>query len=90
MIEVPTQLTSMNFKIDKAERARFDEIARSLGLSTSAALKVLVKAFNDAGGFPFDLRTRAVDFDDPRILHTRVVDGVLVMPDAWRDEDDDD
>lgn len=84
------QITSLNLKIDKGERDRFASIAKSLGMTSSSVLKVFIKAFNDAGGFPFDLRVRKVNFEDPRVLKTRVSNGVLIMPDAWRDEDDDD
>lgn len=84
------QATSLNLKIDKEERDRFTAIAQSLGMSNSAVLKVFIKAFNDAGGFPFELRVRTINPDDPRILRTRMENGVLVMPAAWRDDDDDD
>lgn len=85
-----TQTTSLNLKISKDERDRFAATAEGLGLTSSAALKVFVRAFNEAGGFPFELRVRRVNFDDPRILKTRVAGGTVIMPDAWRDEDDDD
>lgn len=84
------QTTSLNLKISKDERDRFAAISESLGMTSSAALKVLVHAFNEAGGFPFELRARRVNFDNPMILRTKVKDGVIVMPDEWRDDDDDD
>lgn len=83
-------VTSLNLKVEKSTRDEFASTARSLGMTSSAALKVLVTAFIESGGFPFELRTHRIDHDNPDLIRPEVRDGLVVMPTSWRDEDDDD
>ena len=46
--------------------------------------------FNQCKGFPFDVRLQPrINFDNSDIAVAEVSDGRLVVPAAWRDEDDD-
>jgi DNA-damage-inducible protein J len=47
---------SLNTKIDSDDKKLFVETAQNLGLSPSNAIRVFVRAFNEWGGFPFDVR----------------------------------
>ncbi|GHV05840.1 hypothetical protein AGMMS50229_09570 [Campylobacterota bacterium] len=44
----------LNTRIDRDEKKLFTQIAKSLGTTPATALKKLVRAFIDQGGFPFD------------------------------------
>ena len=58
-------MATMSIRVDDALKSGFDEIARSIGLSTSAAVTVMMKRFVDERGFPFDVKApRYVDFAD--------------------------
>jgi len=71
---------SLNTKIDLQEKRDFQ----------SAAIKVFVRMFNQCKGFPFDVRLQPrINFDNSDIAVAEVSDGRLVVPAAWRDEDDD-
>ena len=75
---------SLNTKIDLQANAE------ALGMTPSAAIKVFVRMFNQCKGFPFDVRLQPrINFDNSDIAVAEVSDGRLVVPAAWRDEDDD-
>ena len=82
--------TSLNTKIDLQEKRDFQANAEALGMTPSAAIKVFVRMFNQCKGFPFDVRLQPrINFDNSDIAVGEVSDGRLVVPAAWRDEDDD-
>lgn len=88
-----TALASLNMKLPLEDKIAFTQIAETLGLPSSIALKVLVKRFIEAGGFPFDVRLkpRSIDWNDPNLIHTYTdKNGNLIMPTSWRDGDNDD
>ncbi|MBS5245492.1 MAG: type II toxin-antitoxin system RelB/DinJ family antitoxin [Actinomyces graevenitzii] len=81
---------SLNTKIDLQEKLDFQANAEALGMTPSAAIKVFVRMFNQCKGFPFDVRLQPrINFDNSDIAVAEVSDGRLVIPAAWRDEDDD-
>lgn len=47
---------TLSTKISLEDKEAFDDIASSLGMSSSTVLKVFVKKFNATGGFPFEVR----------------------------------
>lgn len=55
-----TSMTSLNTKLSVEEKEEFVRTTAALGLTTSSAIKVFVRMFNECGGFPFDVR-RPVD-----------------------------
>lgn len=55
-----TTMTSLNTKLSVEEKEEFMRTTAALGLTTSSAIKVFVRMFNECGGFPFDVR-RPVD-----------------------------
>ena len=52
-----TETVSFNTKLPLAEKERFNEIAEELGMTSASAMRVLVRKFNEYGGFPFEVRT---------------------------------
>lgn len=83
-------VTTLTLKLEKGEKREFSEISSSLGMSPTAALKVLIRAFNRAGGFPFDVRVDRINYGSPRLIRPVSMAGdVVVVPDSWKDEDDD-
>ena len=58
-------MATMSIRIDDGLKRGFDEVARGIGLSTTAAVTVMMKRFVDERGFPFDVKApRYVDFAD--------------------------
>ena len=55
-----TTMTSLNTKLSVEEKEEFVRTTAALGLTTSSAIKVFVRMFNECGGLPFDVR-RPVD-----------------------------
>jgi len=51
----PVELGS---RVDQDEARIFSETARKLGTTPADAVKIFVSAFNQYGGFPFDVRIR--------------------------------
>lgn len=51
-----TTMTSLNTKLSVEEKEEFECTTSALGLTTSSAIKVFVRMFNECGGFPFDVR----------------------------------
>ena len=81
---------TLNTKITPSEKERFVEIAESLGISASSALKVLIRKFNSVGGFPFMVRREpTIDFNSPNLFRPKVEGKTVILPASWRDEDDD-
>lgn len=80
---------SLHVKLSPDEKREFVEIAESLGMSPSAAVRVFVRKFNACKGFPFDVcQQPSIDFSSTSILHAKMVDGKAVAPSSWREEDD--
>lgn len=50
---------TLNARVSAEDKSRFTSTAAALGLTPSAAINVFVRRFNDAGGFPFDVRVQA-------------------------------
>ena len=81
---------SLNTKIDPEEKRQFVENTAALGMTPSAAVKVFVRMFNACKGFPFAVRVQPqINYDSPQNLQAELRDGRLVVPAAWRDDDDD-
>ena len=81
---------SLNTKIDLKEKDDFVANAAALGMSPSTAIKIFVSMFNRCKGFPFDVRLAPqINSANPNIPHASMVDGHLVVPASWRDDDDD-
>ncbi len=81
---------SLNTKIDPQEKEAFTKNAEALGMTPSAAIKVFVRMFNQCKGFPFDVRIQPrVNYESPDLSVAKVMDGRLVVPASWRDDDDD-
>ncbi|WP_173455978.1 type II toxin-antitoxin system RelB/DinJ family antitoxin [Parafannyhessea umbonata] len=81
---------TLNTKVDPKDKALFSKTAEALGMNASTALKVFVLKFNECGGFPFDVRRAPkINYDNPSVLHSSIQNGKLVVPTAWRDDDDD-
>lgn len=84
-------LVSLNVKISAEEKRRFVETAKAVGLTPSAAIKAFVHKFCEYGGMPFELRKEPrINFNHPNLVKAKVKDGVVIVPNSWRDEDDDD
>ena len=47
---------SLNTKLPFEEKELFTEIAESLGMTPSAAIRIFVRKFNEHQGFPFAVR----------------------------------
>ena len=62
-----TTMTSLNTKLSVEEKEEFVRTTAALGLTTSSAIKVFVRMFNECGGFPFDVR-RPVDSESVTYL----------------------
>jgi len=50
-----TGTTTVNTKVSVSDKETFDAIVEKLGLTQAAVLRNFVKAFNSAGGFPYDV-----------------------------------
>jgi addiction module RelB/DinJ family antitoxin len=51
----------IRFRIDRDERAQFEQIAKRLGLEANEMMKVFIRRAIAAGGFPFEMRVPAND-----------------------------
>lgn len=81
---------SLNTKIDLKEKNEFQANAEALGMTPSAAIKVFVRMFNQCKGFPFDVRLQPqINYAEPSATVASLQNGTIVVPSAWRDEDDD-
>ncbi len=79
---------SLNTKIDPQEKREFIANAEALGMTPSGAIKVFVRMFNQCKGFPFDLRAQPqINYAASSSDRATVVDGRVVVPASWRDED---
>ena len=47
---------SLNTKLNREDKRIFVETAQSLGITPSNAVRIFVRAFNEWGGFPFEIR----------------------------------
>ena len=80
---------TLNTKLTPDEKQKFVETSEALGLSSSSALKVLIRKFNEVGGFPFEVRrSPTIDFQHPNLFRPKVEGKVVVLPASWRDDDD--
>lgn len=89
---MPGKTATISVKITREEKDLFFETAKSVGLTPSDAIRLFVRAFIEQGGMPFDVSEGPrINFKNPKLLRARLDDqGVLIVPAAWRDEDDDD
>lgn len=89
---MPGKTATISIKITREEKELFFETAKDAGLTPSEAIRLFVRAFIEQGGMPFDLPDKPrINIHDPKHLRARLDDqGVLIVPAAWRDEDDDD
>ncbi len=82
---------SLNTKISAAEKKAFIETAHAIGMTPSAAIKAFVHKFCEYGGMPFELRREPkINFSNPDLVRAKIVNGKIIVPSSWRDEDDDD
>lgn len=83
-------LSSLNTRISAPDKEAFIAATAALGLTPSSAVKVFVKKFIECKGFPFEVRSDLkVNLNSPYLLRSKVENGVVIAPAAWRDEDDD-
>ena len=81
---------TLNTKLTADEKKKFVETAEALGLSSSSALKVLIRKFNEVGGFPFDVRRApTIDLNHPNLFRPKIEGDTVVLPTSWRDDEDD-
>jgi antitoxin component of RelBE/YafQ-DinJ toxin-antitoxin module len=52
-------MVELGSRIDQDEERTFKETTRKLGTTPADAVKIFVSAFNQYGGFPFDVRIRS-------------------------------
>ena len=80
---------SLNTKISAEEKKAFVETAQAIGMSPSVAIKAFVHKFCEYGGMPFELRREPkINFSNPSIIRAKVIDGKVIVPASWRDDDD--
>lgn len=80
---------SLNTKIDLKEKNDFLANTEALGMTPSAAIKIFVRMFNQCKGFPFDVRLQPqINYSNPSTSLASIQNGTVVVPSAWRDEDD--
>ena len=86
------KIATISVKITREEKELFFETAKEVGLTPSEAIRLFVRAFIEQGGLPFDVPDGPkIKVKVPKLLRAHLDDkGDLVVPDAWRDEDDDD
>lgn len=81
---------TLNTKLTADKKKKFVETAETLGLSSSSALKVLIRKFNEVGGFPFDVRrSPTIDLGHPNLFRPKIEGDAVVLPTSWRDDEDD-
>jgi hypothetical protein len=51
-------MTPITTKVSLEARKEFEELSSSLGTTPAGALRMLIFAFNDAGGFPYAMRDK--------------------------------
>ncbi len=57
---------TLNARVSVADKERFTNVSNALGVTPSAAINIFVKRFNEAGGFPFDVRLAPEPFVNER------------------------
>lgn len=78
--------TTVSVRLDSDTKEKFDKVADSVGLSSSAAIGVFIKKFTDYGGFPFPVTNRETDTD---MAYARTLDEVFrQMRDGGRNHHD--
>ena len=76
-----TATVTLNTKLTADEKKKFVETAEALGLSSSCALKVLIRKFNEVGGFPFDVRlSPTIDLGHPNLFRPKIEGDAVVLP----------
>ena len=82
-------ITSLNTKISVTDKELFVKTTEALGLTHSGAIKIIVRMFNQCGGFPFEVRTvPLVNYNNPNILKPEIRNENVVLPASWREDDD--
>ena len=80
---------TLNTKLTADEKKKFVETAEAIGLFSSSALKVLIRKFNEVGGFPFDVRlSLTIDLGHPNLFRPKIEGDAVVLPASWRDDED--
>lgn len=54
------ELRQVATRVDEEQYRLFKEITKRLGTTTSDALRMFVYSFNESGGFPYEVRTKAM------------------------------
>jgi len=84
---------TVNTKVSIEEKERFNAIAGALGLSQSTVLRNFIKAFNSAGGFPYDVNypMSAEEAASTQELNAQIKDGTAKlyssMDEVWDEID---
>lgn len=81
---------SLNTKISPEEKQNFIETAKAIGMTPSAVIKAFVHKFCEYGGMPFEMRREPkINISNPNLVRAKIVDGKVLVPASWRDDDDD-
>lgn len=86
------EFENLTVKLPSSLKKEFSQTAEAIGIPVNTALVLLMTRFIEKRGLPFDVKSSRshIDWDDARIIKTSRKDGKLMMPAAWRDEDDQD
>lgn len=85
-----TMQVSLNTKISAEEKQKFVDTAKAIGMTPSAVIKAFVHKFCEYGGMPFEMRREPkINFSNPNLIRAKIVDGKVIVPACWRDDDDD-
>lgn len=85
-----TEFENLIVELPSSLMKKFSKTAEAIGIPVNTAVILLIRRFIEKRGFPFEAESNRSEFnwDDSRIIKTRRKDGKLLMPAAWRDEDD--
>lgn len=79
--------------VDPELKRQATELYGEIGMSLSTAINVFLRQSVLDGCMPFKPgypSAPRIDFDDPDIIHARVQDGTVIVPQSWKDAVDDD
>lgn len=78
--------------VDPELKKQATDLYENIGMSLSTAINVFLRQSVLDGCMPFKPgypSAPRVDFDDPHIIRSRMQGDTVVVPDAWKDDDDD-